>query len=337
VAPGRCTIVGEHVDYAGGRVVAVAVDLTIRVAVRRSGDGRFSAHSNGRSVQRDSLDATPQRDIGDRIFGAAAALRDAGIAVPPFETHVTTTLPEAVGLASSAALICATMAALLRLCGRTMSRSSLIAAALHAERDLAGIPVGPLDPIVVVEAPPHGALLVDCAAQRATPLSWPWDDVVLCVCATGERHDVGGAGYRSRRKQVELDFARGDRSSPFARHVIEETARSDQAVVALRDDDATELGRLMSQSHASLRDLMEVSTAALDAVVSAAAKVDGVFGARLVGAGFGGSVVALCERRASERCRTAMLEAAGPECLGAWELNPAAGLAAREPDVVTDG
>jgi galactokinase len=122
-----------------------------------------------------------------------------------------------------------------------------------------------------------------------------------------------------------------------ARHVYEENQRSHAAVQAIQAGDAARFGALMTASHRSLRDLYQVSTPALDAVVAAALASDGCFGARLTGAGFGGSVIALVEERAAGACRAAMAAAAHRDLESTWVFRPAAGVAALLPDVVGAG
>ncbi|MFN2569594.1 MAG: galactokinase, partial [Candidatus Dormibacteria bacterium] len=350
-APGRCTLVGEHVDYVGGLVACIAIDLGVAVALRPSPDGGWRVASGRRRVER----FTPESagDIGDRIFAAAIALRDAGVATVPVEVAVAASLPEGAGLSSSAAVICAACAAFLRLQATTMGVRLLAATALHAERDIVGVPVGPLDQRAVVEAPSGGVLILDCRDGTSSSAPWPWSDVVLVACDTGEEHDVGGDGYRRRRAQVEAGLQRlgvatcrdvesldalpaaglSDVEIRRVRHVVTETARTQEAVRALSDGDAMLLGSIMASSHASLRDDYEVSTPALDATVAAAEAVRDCLGGRLVGAGFGGTAVALVRRAAADECRAAMEKAAGSGARS-WVIHPAAGLAVASPDVV---
>jgi galactokinase len=352
-APGRCTVVGEHVDYADGAVVCMAVQLGVEVAVRVSADGTWRLRSGDRRAER--ADPEPCGDVGDLPFATALALRAHGVEVPPLEMAVSATLPEGAGLSSSAALCCATAAAILRLLGKRLSAADLCSVALHAERDIAGVPCGPLDQRAVVLSLAGGALVLDCRDGTSSAVPWPQRHVVV-ACHTGEAHDVGGDGYRSRRAQADAALAllgiasfrdvRGDdvdalmRRDPLlgrrARHIVTETGRAFDCAVALRRGDAAEVGRLMSASHASLRDDHEVSTPALDAVVAAAQRSDGCLGARLVGAGFGGSAIALVHSDHAPACLDAMREAVGaPEGQGAWIVGPSPGLAALAPDVVT--
>jgi galactokinase len=347
-APGRCTLVGEHVDYAGGQVLCLAVDLGIAAAVRRSESARYLAASGGTVVTRDAAD--PAGDFGDRVLAPVVALRTHGVPVPAVEVGVAATLPAGAGLASSAALMVATATAILRLLGASMTARDLAAVALSAERDVLGIPCGPLDQRAVIDAPDGGALLLDCATGAAESVLWPWPEAVLVGCDTGAHHDVGGVEYRRRRDETEsgltalgatscqtltavaIDSARVDPEiKRRLRHVMAESRRAVEAADAMRRADLNALGRLMSASHRSLRDLHEVSTPALDAVVRAAEAVPGCWGARMVGAGFGGAVVALVTRDRAEACRGAMAAVCGG---ATFQLRPSSGVALLAADVV---
>ena len=348
-APGRATLVGEHVDYAGGVVLCMAVDLGIAAAVRPAGTGRFLVTSGGVTVERER--AEPQGDMADRVLAAVVALRRRGIEVPFLEAAIAATLPAGAGLASSAALMVAMAAAVLRLTGMSMPARELAEVALSAERDVLGIPCGPLDQRAVVDTPPGGMLLLDCHTGAAVPLEWPWPEAVVIACDTGAAHDVGGEEYRRRRWETErglaalgvstcqeltLEAVHGAELDATVRrrllHVVGESARAVDAAKAVGSSDLEGLGRLMSASHASLRDLHEVSTPTLDAVAAAAEAVPGCLGARMVGAGFGGTVVALTRRSSAAACRQAMSEA----CDGGstFELRPSPGFATLAPDVV---
>lgn len=347
-APGRCTLVGEHVDYAGGQVLCVAVDLGIAAAVRRSGTARYLAASGGTVVTRDA--AEPAGDVADRVLAPVVALRARGVPVPAVEVGIAATLPAGAGLASSAALMVATSTAILRLLSAGMTARDLAAVALSAEHDVLGIPCGPLDQRAVIDAPEGGALLLDCATGGIESVVWPWPDAVLVSCDTGVHHDVGGVAYRRRREETESGLAElgaascqrltaaaidsANLSPEIKRrlhHVMAESRRAVQGADAMRRADLGALGRLMSASHRSLRDLHEVSTPLLDSVVSAAEAVPGCLGARMVGAGFGGAVVALVTRLGAEACRGAMADACGG---ATFQLSPSPGVALLAPDVV---
>ncbi len=339
-APGRVTVVGEHVDYAGGVVVCMAVHLGVTV---------------------DAQPCSAPRQLPSPLPGATLqALRERGLDVPQLDLDIAATLPYAAGLSSSAALCGATAVAALRLLGARLDAADLAELMLHAERDIAGVPCGPLDQRAVVHAPRDGALVLDCRDGGREAVPW-LPGYVLAACHTGDTHDVGGEGYRTRRGQAaaalhalgaasyrDLDLAtldhRAARLDPVllrrARHIVSETGRALDCAAALRDGDAARVGRLMHDSHASLRDDYAVSTPALDAVVEAAEASDGCLGARLCGAGFGGTAVALVAESHADACLAAMRAAlpgggdAGEHTRGAWVLRPSPGLALLAPDVV---
>ena len=347
-APGRCTLVGEHVDYAGGFVLCMAAGLGVAVAVRPGAAARFHVTSAGVTVERDG--AEPCGDTADRVLAPVVVLRRRGIDVPFLEVGIAATLPPGAGLASSAALMVAVTVAILRLTGMSMTAREVAEVALSAERDVLGIPCGPLDQRAVVDTPAGGVLLLDCRTGVATPLAWPWPDALVVACDTGTRHDVGGGDYRMRREETEQGLATlgaancqeltletvedADLDATVKRrllHVVGESARAVDAGRAVRSSDLEGLGRLMSASHASLRDLHEVSTPTLDAVAAAAETVPGCLGARMVGAGFGGTVVALTRRSTAAACRQAMSDACGGST---FELRPSPGVASLAPDAV---
>jgi galactokinase len=346
-APGRVTLVGEHVDYVGGHVACIAVDLALTVAVRPSADRWWRVAGLGQRVER--REPVMAGDIGDRLLAVAQALHRSGVPVPPLEMSVAGDLPASSGLASSAAVILAAAVAMLRLaCGR-VTAEELVTVALTAERDIAGIPCGDLDQQVIVHARPGEVLALDCASGARRGVPWPWPTVALVVAASGEKHDVGGEEYRRRREAAEQACAAlgvstcpeiGDRWRelepellPRGRHIATETLRADAAVRALEAGDVAALGRLMDESHESLRRDCEVSTDRLDAMVAAARQIPGCHGARLVGAGFGGSVVALVDQGAAKGCAAALAAVSGRN-EATWLVGSAPGLEATAADVV---
>jgi galactokinase len=357
-------LVGEHVDYADGVVACVAVRLRVAVAIRPSADGRWRVvASAGRRAERDLTEMAG--DVADRPLAVVLALREVGIALPPLEMAIAADLPEGAGLSSSAALCCAVAVAALRLSGVRLPPAGLADVALVAERDIVGVPCGPLDQRAIVGAPAGGALLLDCRDLGETALPWI-DGLELAVCDTGAAHDVGGPGYRRRREEAEAALRAlgagswrdlspgsgevGQLPPPLdrrGRHIVTETARATAAGGALTRGDASALGKLMSASHASLRDDYEVSTPALDAAASAATAVEGCLGARLVGAGFGGSVVALVRLGRGPACLEAMARASAGAGGGGgggggggqgpprgWVMTPGPGLAVTCADVL---
>ena len=291
-------------------------------------------------------------DIGDRVFAADLALRRHFRSVPPVEVGVAATLPESAGLSSSAAVVVAMLIALTRMVEKRVSRSSLIDIALTAEQEIAGVPCGSLDQQAVVRAPEHGILILDFERGSFDVVPWPWTDVAVVVADSMESHDVAGGSYEQRRRQAEAVLARlgvvscrqiGDRWTELsdeqlrrrARHISSETARTDMARDCLSAGDLKGLGNLVSLSHQSLRDDFEVSTDRIDAMVEAATGISGCYGSRIVGGGFGGSVIALCDDGAADDVRAAMARAAGRTGRhGTWLVQPSPGVAFTAMDVI---
>ncbi len=349
-APGRVPLVGDHVDYVGGRVACVAIDLNLAVALRASPDGMWRAASNGRVVER--KDPNPCGDIGDRIFASVLALQPFMSHLPPIEVGVAANLPESAGLSSSAAIVVAVMVGLLRMADMHMSAFDMVNVALTAEREIVGVPCGSLDQQAIVHAPAHGVLILDFADDSFSTVPWPWPRVGIVVADSGDKHDVAAGAYADRRRQAELvltnlgvtscqeiDTKWSSLTDPElrrrGRHISTETVRTDRAVECLRAGDLDGLGGLISMSHASLRDDFQVSTDRIDAMVEAATRLPGCYGSRIVGGGFGGSAIALCDEGASDSVRRAMAGAAGRTGVdGTWTVHPSPGIALSAPDVI---
>jgi galactokinase len=351
--PGRCTILGEHVDYAGGVVLCCALDVGVAAAIAGSDDGRWHVRSAGEHVVRDVLGGAPRGDIGDRPLAALEVAAREGMTLPPSVISLFASVPRSAGLSSSTAVICATLAAVLAGAGVQATPARFAELAWIAEHDLAGVPCGRLDQRAVVEALVGAVLELDMATGVSHSHRWPWPDVVLVIADSGERHDVAAPGYATLRRDADhvlqatgaassqdLDPADVRRLDPRlrqrAQHLVEETERVRLGSAALQEADRGVLGGLMSAAHRAQRDQLRITTPGIDRMVIAAEAVEGCHGARSVGAGFGGSVVALCADAAAARCARAML-AAAPGTGAAWVTRPAGGLAALTPGLFVPG
>jgi len=214
-------------------------------------------------------------------------------------------VPVGSGLSSSAALEVACAVALADMAGWTPSPIELALACRAAEERAVGVPCGIMDQLVSVAGRRGCALLVDCRSleTRAVPLP---DRLGLLVVYSGQARTLASSAYAERRRACEAlarslglvalrDATPGQvADDPFGRHVVAENARVLDAVASLEEGDLARLGELLTASHASLRDDFRVSTPELDALVDALVAA-GALGARLTGAGFGGSVVAVCD------------------------------------------
>ncbi|KFO78486.1 Galactokinase, partial [Cuculus canorus] len=244
--------------------------------------------------------------------------------VPGFSAVIASDLPLGGGLSSSAALEVATYTFLQQLCPDDGDLVAKALACQKAEHTFAGVPCGIMDQFISVMGKEGHALLIDCRSLETVPI--PLADANLAVLITNSnvRHMLTGSEYPMRRRQceeaaaalgkaslrdatmAELEAARsqlGEEKYRRARHVIGEIARTTQAAQALQDRDYWVFGRLMVESHNSLRDDYEVSCPELDELVAAALEVDGVYGSRMTGGGFGGCTVTLLEAGAAERAQ----------------------------------
>jgi galactokinase len=314
-APGRVNLLGEHTDYSEGFVLPTAIDQRTRVALRRSNDAAFTVYSaNLDASARFTLDALPPEPFARYVYGCVRELANTGAAVPALEIHVASDVPIGVGLSSSAALEVATLRALHRLLGIDIDPVQLAQLAHRAEADHAGVRCGILDQMACSLLEGEGMLFLDTRTLDRELLPLPeGTEVVVIDC--GVPRELVSTHYNLRRAECE-EAARmlGVRTlrdaSPMsietlpeplrrrARHVISENRRT---VSAARGINARIFGRLMAESHRSLRDDYQVSIPAMDALVARLMTEPGVFGAKLTGAGFGGACVALCRRGAGVR------------------------------------
>jgi galactokinase len=324
-APGRVNLIGEHTDYNEGYVLPIAIDRAITIALIPTDDRRVTVtlDASGETAGFDLDDLGPRRGHWiDYIAGMAWSMAAEGLPVSGFRGLLASDLPEDAGLSSSAALELAAAFALSRGNEPPTDRLTLARLAQRAENIHVGVMCGLMDQFASALGAADAALLLDCRSldHRTVPL--PLDDVALVVCHSGSPRRLDGSAYNERRSQCEaavaiiaarrpgirtlrdvtpslLDDAAGDLGPLLerrARHVVEENERVLKAADALENGDVEAAGRLFSQSHASLRDLYEVSSPELDALVEIAGSVPGVLGSRLTGAGFGGCTVTLVRR-----------------------------------------
>jgi galactokinase len=264
-APGRVNLIGEHVDYLGGVVLPAAVDKHTAVTGR----------------------AASEWGISSDVEGGLAYVRAMGeeLGVGPQSVNVTSEVPPAAGISSSAALLVAVAAGL----RPEMDGKAAALACQRAEQSATGVQVGVMDQFASALGQRGHALLLDCATLEYEPVPFP-DEIAIAVIDSGEHRSLAATPYNQRRREAEAGHPKR------RRHVDSEIRRVHSFVAALRQRDFDELGRLLKQSHESLRDDFEVSTRNVDALVENAWRLPGCYGARIMGAGFGGSILALVER-----------------------------------------
>jgi galactokinase len=319
LAPGRANLIGEHTDYNQGWVLPFALEHSVRVAAARRGDGLLAIASRqapGDPAELAVAALAPGAVTGWAAYpaGVAWALREAGHPVAGGASlAIDSDLPQGAGLSSSAALECAVILALAGLYGLDLPRTELAALAQRAENDFVGVPSGIMDQSASLLGRAGHALLLDCrtGATADVPLDPAAVGLALVIADTGVRHALDDGRYAVRRSECDRAAALlgvaslRDVTSPGAvagladpalrrraRHVITENRRVKQTVARLRAGDLAGVGALLNESHASLRDDFEVSWPEADVAVAAAVGA-GALGARMMGGGFGGSVIAL--------------------------------------------
>ena len=333
-APGRVNLIGDHVDYCGGAVLPMPIQFGTTVAVRLTSSRRVQGSSDNSG---DAIDARLDGDCtlesgswGRFLWGAAAVLREEGIDIGGAEVLVHGDIPGS-GLSSSASISVALLCALTRAAGRALSPIQIALAAQRIEHRHVGVQCGLMDQAVIALAQPGAALLFDCFDHRHRSIPVADGAVKFAVVDTGRARQLVHSAYNARLREtgaaavaLGVPHAALGRLAPAeflerahtisdptalrrARHVVSEGARVAAAAAALESSDWTRLGVLLQQSHASLRDDFEVSCAELDALADALTAQPGCYGARMTGAGFGGSVVALID---AARVDTAVAAAA---------------------------
>jgi galactokinase len=318
-APGRVNLIGEHTDYNGGLVLPFAVSPSVLAAVSAAPGERLELRSRqrpGESVAVDLGALEPGSVPGWAAYaaGAAWALQRIGYPVSGTRMAIDSDLPIGAGLASSAALCCATVASLAALrSGPPLNRRQIAELARSAEAEFAGVPCGIMDQSASMLCQDGQALLLDCAggATELVPLDPDAAGLRLIVADTGVRHWIADGQYAARRAQCEqaasllgvASLAEITQTGPLerladpllrrrARHVVTENQRVRQVAKLLRAGRLADCGALLTDSHVSLRDDFEVSWPQADLAVEVALN-SGALGARMTGGGFGGSVLVL--------------------------------------------
>jgi len=313
-APGRINLIGEHTDYQEGFVLPVAIPLQTTVSVRPRDDRRVIATSENEAGVVEYELGRERRGLGwgDYVQGVTYALANAGCALQGFEVAVTSDVPPGSGLSSSAALEVSLLRGLRDLFSLALDDVEIARLAQRGEVDLVGARVGIMDQMASSVGRLTAALFLDTRTLAHEHITLP-TGLGLIAIDSGVTHRHAGGEYLQRRAEAEeaarllgvatLRDVPPDSSSLIAslpptlakraRHIVTENARVLQAVEALRANHLARLGHLFTESHASMRDDYEVSTAEVDLLVDVALQQPGVFGARMTGGGFGGAAIAL--------------------------------------------
>ncbi|HST17435.1 MAG TPA: galactokinase family protein [Gaiellaceae bacterium] len=323
-APGRINLIGEHTDYSGGLAMPAAIELGVRVTVESVADGVALRSALYGAADPFAADGSGPRAEGWVRYGQAVARELDALGRRPvgLVAAIESDLPAAVGLSSSAALEVGIALALCAVAELELEPLALAQACRRAEQRAVGVPCGILDQAACVLGREGTAIVLDCATVEHRRVVLP-PDAALVVVDSGVARALETSGYAVRRSELEralavlgversteVDAAAVDSlEEPLRRrlrHVVSENMRVTAFADAVSAGDLATAGTLISASHASLRDDYEVSTPELDELVNLAERA-GAYGARLVGAGFGGSILALADTGTADAVAAAVV------------------------------
>ena len=326
-APGRINIIGEHVDYTGGYVLPAAINRSIIMAAKRTPDKKIRGYSvnflQEASCTAGNYDKQHPALWFRYVLGVMYELEKSGYRVPAYDFCLGGDIPIGAGLSSSAALGMVVLTAIEGLTGQKIGDKEASLICQRAENNFVGVNCGIMDMLVSRVARINQAVLVDC-----TNLTWRGVDVTLpgfewIVIDSGKKRELASSAYNTRVRECENALAAARRylherkinnlrdvtvrdlallapkmdDTVYRRlkHVVTENARVRDMVTAFERSDIDAVGRLLYASHISLRDDYEVSCAELDQLIGILSGMEGVCGARMTGAGFGGCIIALIE------------------------------------------
>ncbi len=334
-APGRTNLIGEHTDYNDGFVMPAAIGAYCWIAASAREDRRLIVRSEN---FRETLEADlaspsllPTKSWSDYSIGVAVMLERHGLKIRGAELLILGEVPIGAGLSSSAAIEVATAYALLSLSGIAVDRAKVARICQQAENDFVGMRCGIMDQFASLNGQEGHAILLDCRSLAFEPVPIP-KNVDLVICNTMVKHTLASSEYNRRRADCEeavrilsgaIPGIRALRDVSLAQleshksllpeivyrralHVISENGRVIEMADSLKHGEIATCGRLMAESHESLRHLYEVSCAELDLMVELANKRKGILGARMTGGGFGGCTINLVESRFTGEFRTEM-------------------------------
>lgn len=329
-APGRVNLIGEHTDYNDGFVMPAAIGFYTWVGTSPRSDRAIHVRSEefneASELSLQELSGPPRHHWSDFVRGVAAILQGQGYEPAGANLIIEGQVPMGAGLSSSASLEVATALALLSEARSEVSQLELVKMCQRAEHEYVGTRCGIMDQFIAVFGQEGHALMLDCRTLESESLEIP-EDVRLVICNSMVKHNLAAAGeYNRRRADCETGVSILRKSLPQVRalrdvtlkdleahrvelpevvyrrcrHVISENQRVVDAAGALRSGDLDDFGRLMRESHQSMRDDYEISVSELDLLVEIASECAGVYGSRMTGGGFGGCTISLVQSQSVE-------------------------------------
>lgn len=338
-AAGRVNLIGEHVDYCGGKVMPAALSLKNTIFARPNGTDKINLAWTDIPV-RVTLDISRLSEYKDVKFanypaGSAYLWQQAGHPIVGCDLLYDCTVPFGSGLSSSAAIEVSTIAALATLAGEKLDPVKIALVAQKAEREYAGVNCGIMDQYASACGKKDNAILLDCNTLVREYVPIVLGDFTLVIANCNKPHSLVESKYNERRAETERALAllkeKADISclaeltpdafarissvlngegkvKDRARHVVEECDRVRRAAGAMKRGDVGTLGELLNASHASLRDLYEVTGVELDTLAAAAQEHPACAGSRMTGAGFGGCTVSVVRKDGVEDFKRTVAE-----------------------------
>ena len=306
-APGRVNLIGEHTDYNDGHVLPCAVERRVAVAIGRGDDELYSADFE----EKKSVSEEKEGSWQDYPRGVVWSAKQAGYETGGINAAFAGNVPLGSGLSSSAAIEAATILALDTLLGLGIDRKEMASLCMKAENEFVGVQSGIMDQYASLLCKEGNALLVDCRSleEEHVPLDLQGAGLALVVCDTRVERELGDTGFNDRQettaraaRELGLEALRDASEEDLeklsgeelkrAQHIVTEQGRVMEAVEALKNKEFEVFGRLLYESHASLRDDYEASIPELDTFVEVARET-GALGAKVTGAGWGGCAIVL--------------------------------------------
>ena len=303
-APGRVNLIGEHTDYNGGYVLPCALTIGTYVAIRKRKDKsiKFVSLNQDSSIYKLSIDNVElvNNKWVNYPLGIVWTLNKRGVSFDcGFEMLVYGNIPEGAGLSSSASLEIVTCFALNTLYNLKLSNQDIALISQFAENNFIGMKCGIMDQFASAMGKKNHAIFLDTESLSFEYVPINLDGMSLIITNTNKKHKLTDSEYNKRRDECNealkaLQLRHNIKNArKRAKHVIYENTRTKKAVELLKNNDYINFGKLMNESHISLRDDFEVTGMELDTLVEEALKVPGVIGSRMTGAGFGGSTISI--------------------------------------------
>lgn len=329
-APGRVNLIGEHTDYNGGYVFPCALNFGTYLVIRPNNTNQMRlATTNFRfsaSVSIKSMEPQAKHWI-NYPMGVMDQFLKQGFPLEGMDMMFSGTIPNGAGLSSSASIEMVTAVALNDLLEFKLEMLDLVKLSQKAENEFVGVKCGIMDQFASGMGKKDHAVFINCKTLDYETIPVNPGDYKILISNTNKRRGLAGSKYNERRSQCETAVKKLSKEKKIkflgdlnmgqfnkikhlitddtilrrARHVVSENERVLNAIKALESDDLVTFGKLMNESHDSLRDDYEVTGIELDTLVAEARKVDGVLGSRMTGAGFGGCTVSLVHNDSLEK------------------------------------